>query len=436
MQSYLREQDKFYHNQWTSEEIKSWQLKQFNRQWLAIRRDVPYFQHVTAQNRLPVRFSTWQEFREQVPLMDRRTIQSRRNEFVNKERAPDLWRSTGGSTAEPMQIPAWTSEGDFLAKDMWYARSWFGVSPADKLFLLWGHSHLLGTGVSGWLNATTREIKDRLLGYCRYSAYDLSESGLRLGAETLIDFRPAYVIGYAVALDRFAKVNRDRRADFHKLDLKVAIATAESFPTPESATLIADILGCRVVMEYGAVETGLVAHQRLDGHYSVFWRHYFVEGTESAEVPGTYEIVITGLYPRCFPLVRYRLGDLVATDPDEQSVNQHFKAVIGRCNDYIALPNGNVVHSEAFTHAVKDIPSISAYQVVQSRDGIITLQYLATSSLKPNEVESIRRRLNQITPHLAGVRLQRVESLEQTIAGKTRRIVREIATLPDYSAQA
>ena len=422
----LQEQQRFYSQRRTPEEIRAWQLERFNEQWQGLRREIPYFIRITHERKLPERFASWDEFRRLMPVLDRKTIQSQRDEFRNPARAPDYFRTTGGSTAEPLQLPAWHSENEFSNRDVWLARSWFGISPADKLFLIWGHSHLLGRGITGRLNGIRRQLKDSLLGYCRWSAYDLSEAALRQAGDALLKFKPSYVIAYAVALDRFARANAARREAFRQLGLKVAIATAESFPRPDSATVIADVLGCPVTMEYGAVETGVVAHQKPTGEYNVFWQHYALTGELSPAVPGNFEIQVTSLYPRCFPLVRYRLGDLISESPDAPEFGQKFAAVIGRCNDFVNLADGSVIHSEAFAHAVKECPFVQSFQVVQRRDGVMEFNYVPAPQLEPDESE-VRRRLAVIHPALRDVTLRAVESIPQTIAGKTRAIVREPA---------
>lgn len=421
----LLDQQEFYRRAWTPDAIREWQLDKFNDQWQFIYRNVPYFQRSEIGKYLPQCFSSWDEFKESMPVMDRKTLQNRCQALTNRMRPPDFWSATGGSTAEPVQIPTWKSERGFTAMDLWYGRSWFGVAPSDKLFLIWGHSHLLGSGARGWVNGIERRLKDALLGYYRYSAYDLSERGLREAAKALLEFQPAYVLGYAVALDRFARVNQDYTESFYKVGLKVAIATAESFPRPDSAGLIAQVLGCPVVMEYGAVETGPIAHQTLAGKYQVFWRHHFLEGHESEYLPGAYEILVTSLYPRCLPLIRYRVGDLISADSSDGDFGQGFEAVTGRCNDLMVLRSGAVVHSEAFSHAVREISSILCFQVTESVNRDITLQYVAAEPLKQDEVVGIRDRLKKIHSELAGIRIARVESLEQTIAGKSRPIRRE-----------
>lgn len=421
----IAEQREFYARNRTNLEIRDWQLSQFNRQWPTIRREVPYFATLSGELALPEQFCSWQEFQDMMPVMNRKTIQNNRESLNNRTKGPDFVKTTGGSTAEPIQLPAWHSELRYANADMWYARSWYGVNPSDKLFLIWGHSHLLGRGLSGRVNRIKRVFKDRMLGYVRFSAYNLSEQCLRAAGDAVLSFRPAYIIAYAGALDRFARVNRHHSTAFRDLGLKVAIATAESFPRRESADFIAEVLGCPVVMEYGSVETGPIAHQNNDGLFTVFWRHYFVEGRESKYTPGAYELLLTSLYPRCVPIVRYEIGDLVRLSSDAEAASRQFEAVIGRCNDFITLDNGSIIHSEAFTHAVKESRSITDFQVVQSSDGYIKFFYIGTETVGVAEIRNVRNRLRQIAPQLATVDMQQVGSLGQTVAGKTRRIIRE-----------
>lgn len=423
--SSIAEERRFYAGEWTPAAINDWQLERLNDVWGDVCRRVPFYERLRRERSAPERFSSWAEFGATVPILDRATVQAQLPALLDATRPPDFWRSTGGSTAEPLRVPGWRTEIAVATRGLWFARGWWGVTPADRAFLIWGHSHLLGQGVSGWLNARVRRAKDRLLGYRRYSAYDLSESGLRRAAAVLLDVAPAYVVGYAVALDRFARVNRDRESAFRRLGLKVAIATAESFPVPDSASLVAGVLGCPVAMEYGAVESGVIAHQRPDGGYGVLWRHHAVEAAVSAVVPGAREVLVTSLYPRCLPLLRYRLGDLVAIDGRGDGPQPALAAVIGRCNDTIGLPDGAVVHSEAFSHALRDVPGMLGFQVVQSLDGAIRIDYVAPRALDETEIGPLRGRLRRIHPALERVRIARVAALEPTVAGKTRRMRRE-----------
>jgi len=427
LQPKIEDQEAFYDRDWSPADIRAWQLDQFNEQWEAVRRDVPYFSRLASERPLPEQFDSWAQFRAELPVIDRETVQQHRRALTSTRHSPDFERVTGGSTAEPVHLPAWSSERQYEQRDFWYARGWYDVTPADRLFLLWGHSHIFGEGLRGWWNKVKRRAKDHVLGYHRADAYDLSDDALRQAGRELVQTQPDYVLGYSSALDKLAQVNEDRAEDFRRLDLKAVIATAESFPRPDSAELIGNVFGAPVAMEYGAVETGPMAYQAPDGDFRVFWRHYKIEGEQTDLLDGAYEIYVTSLYPRCFPLVRYRIGDMVPVDPNAEDFDQTLPSIIGRCNDYITLPNGGRVHSVALIHAVQEVDGIQALQIHQKDEREIAVYYESETGrpLGDQNLNAMREGLSRLDPALEDVEIQVVSSLEQTPAGKRKRVVRE-----------
>lgn len=415
----------FYALDRTPSEIRAWQLSRFNELWQEISRSSPYFAVLKREHNIPDSFTDWSEFRRTVPIATRKEMRSCINDMRASSRRADYHRITGGSTAEPIRLPAWRSEDRMTAAESWRGRSWFGVHPQDRLFLLWGHSHLLGRPPGRWIGGGFRAIKDYCLGYRRFSAYDLSDRALRAAGEALLRFRPQYVLGYSVALHRLAQATRHLRGAYHDLGLKVAIATGESFPSPDSSTLISSVFGCPVAMEYGAIETGVIAHQRPDGRFQVFWANCFVEGIESRTWPGCYELLVTTLYPRLIPLVRYHIGDLVCGDPNAETFDQTFDRVMGRCNDSISLGEDAFVHSESFSHVLRDVAEIQAFQVVRKRPDDIVISYVADRLLSSEIEHRLRDRLARIDERLRAARFERVGRLEQSLSGKLKRVVDE-----------
>ncbi len=402
------------------------QLGLLNAAWQETAAAIPYFARLRERGALPARFESLGEFAARVPPMTRASLQRDLGLLTHPRRKPDRMRITGGSTAEPVQIPAWSSEFAFTKSDMWQARHWYGIEPAARLFLLWGHSHLLGHGLAGRLAALQRRASDQLLGYRRFSAYDLSPAALVRAADELLRFRPDYLIGYSVALDLFARANAERRDALRAVGVKLVLAAAEGFPAPDSEARLADLFGCPVGMEYGAVETNLVAHTQPEGGYRVFWRSYLVEAERSG---AHHRLRVTSLYPRCVPLVRYELGDEI--EPWDAGAEQlpsvlSFRRVIGRCNDFVLLADGTPAHSELFTHCVRSCASIRSYQVIQEGERI-RLCYEAARELEPEEESGIRERLGRIHGELARIPIARVPELERTIAGKTPMVIRRPA---------
>jgi phenylacetate-coenzyme A ligase PaaK-like adenylate-forming protein len=400
---------------------RAWQLEALNREWSRITAEIPYYRELVAEG-VPRRFESLEAFVEAVPATTRERVHREGARMASSAPAPDFQRMTGGSTAEPVQLPAWNREQEEAQPETWLGRTWYGVRPSSRLFMLWGHAHLLGTGRRGWINARRREVSDWLLGYRRFSAYDLSDAKLREAARALAAFRPDWMLGYSVALDRFARANADAGDALRATGLEMVVGTAESFPAEDSAARLEALFAAPVAMEYGCVEAGLLAHTHPDGGYRVFWGGHLLEVEPGT--PGRGAVRVTSLRPRCFPLVRYELGDDLEFAPGADTAPgfDRFERVAGRCNDFVVLGDGAVIHSEVFSHAVRPSAGVDGYQVVQ-RDGMLCLRLVAT--LDAAGEAAIQQRLARIHPELGAMRIERVDRLEQTVAGKTRMIVRE-----------
>lgn len=409
------------------EDRLAWQLELWNQEWKRLREEVPFYWSLAASKRLPNRFSSWNEFFENMPVTYRHNVQQQGLSMASRRHKADYHRTTGGSTAEPLRIPGWSSEINHIWPNFWWALTWHGVNMTSRQFLVWGRAHTLGSGLKGFLDRQKRRLFDHLLGIYRCSAYDLGLAAMERAARELIRTQPDYVYGYSVALDQFARANKAWRSSLRDAGVKVVFGTAESFPAPDSMKLLKDLFNCPVAMEYGSVETGAIAFTSpSDSDYQVFWRQYFLEA-EKQPNSLKWRVRVTSLYPRCFPLVRYDLGDEIEVSDTSKDFHyglNTFKKVSGRCNAYIELAEGAIIHSEAFTHAVKIFSSILAFQVIQDNHQKISIHYIGTA-LTSEEISQIQQRLKKINPRLSEVPVVKVDRLEQTVAGKTPMVMKK-----------
>jgi len=406
-----------------SERLKL-QLDCFNQLWSKIRQDIPYYAQLAKERSLPQAFKSWPEFIDKFPITTKKIVQANTALMSYDKPKPEFYRVSGGTTAQPVQLPAWRSETRLTQMDTWVARSWYGINPDDKLFTIWSRSHTLGHGWHSQVNKIKRNTKDWLLGYCRVSAYDMTDANLKAAAKKLLRQKPGYIMGFSVALDLFARANRDFVPRFRKLKVKAVIGCSEMFPHPDSKALLADLFNCPVIMEYGAGETNLMGHSHPNGGYLAFWRNYFLEALEPRE-PDSRIVRVTSLYNRCFPLIRYEIGDELELYPGDDGLGvARFKAVRGRCNLFALLSDGTKVHSEAFTHCVRHFTQIASYQVVQAK-GKVTIRIVANPGFNHEIEERIRGKLCQVHPELAQAQFQIVDKLEQTAIGKTPILIRQ-----------
>lgn len=411
---------------------RAWQLERLNSVWSVVSRKVPAHAALVKSGAAPARFDSLEQFASVVPQTTKRDVQTRPAEFTDPTRPADVVYTTGGSTGQPTSIPGWNSERLWLGPDRWMARSWYGITPADELFMIWGHSHLLGTGVRARMKGLLRRTKDRLLGYRRFSAYNLDEARLREAGDIILATRPRYILGYSGALDCFARANADRAEAFRSLGLKAVIASGEIFPAADSVSVIHRTLGAPVAMEYGSVETGVMAHtapgdspDRM-GMFRVMWRSFLIEAGDPGP-DGGHPLLVTALYPMKFPLVRFRIGDEAAPVPGDGRIGlTRLQRIIGRTLDAITLVGGGAVHFDVFEQAATSAPGVERFQLVVRGDAI-TLNIIAPGVDQKKARQQIEATLAKLDPRVAHTAINFTDRMVQTVAGKTPALVRQPA---------
>ncbi len=416
----------FYLKEISTEDRLNLQLSQFNATWENIIINVPYYRSMVENKALPERFENWDQFLSIMPITNRNKCITNKSLMTDISKKADYWRTTGGSSGDPIQIPAWNNEKKFTGPDQWVGRYWYGITPGDSCFWLMGNSRMLGSGIQRFINKNNRALKDILLGYYRYPSYNLTPESIRIIAKKMVKMKPDYVIGFSTVLDLFARLNMDINQEFKNLNIKGVIATSEVFPFEDSPQVIKNTFHAPVIMEYGSNETIAIAYTRPSGEYKVFWKNYFVEAIESGS-DGLKDIRITSLYPRCFPLIRYELGDQI--ELMEQNLTstygiENFKKVHGRKDNVIILKDGHYLHARSFAHAVRIFKEITGYQIIENENEIHLNLTSNKSDLSEKTISEIQHRLSQIHPELKSVQIHQVNQLQQTINGKTRLIIR------------
>ena len=140
----------------------------------------------------------------------------------------------------------------------------------------------------------------------RFRVFSYDEAEIRRLARHT---RKAVVLhGYSSMIYNIAKaLNKDGQLP-RPGRLKLVKGTSEKiFDAYQDEALKA--FGMRIVSEYGAAETGLIAFECPHGSM-----HVHMEGCHVEVVDG--EAVVTNLLSRSFPIIRYRLADSIELAPD------------------------------------------------------------------------------------------------------------------------
>jgi phenylacetate-coenzyme A ligase PaaK-like adenylate-forming protein len=164
-------------------------------------------------------------------------------------------------------------------------------------------------------------------------------------------------------------------------ELRIApqvIATGGEVRTPEMEERIVEAWSRKPFNIYGATETGAYTAVECDRHTGLhlFEDQVLIEVVDDdyrpvpAGEPGS-RLLITNLYNRTQPLIRYELTDLVTVSPDPCPCGRPFpllKSVEGRSDDVLEMParDGGMikVHPLTLRSPLAGIAALSEYRIV------------------------------------------------------------------------
>lgn len=365
-------------------DIQTYQLAKFNALWPKIYKNVPYYENLVRSGDLPFEINSYADF-IQIPPLNRTLLQNDPEAHLDRTKKIARYATTGGSTGAPFCFPYAKNENEFTKMNMWLDREFYNIQVSDRKSDFWGHSHLFGLGIAKYKNQTLRH----------FPAYNLLPERLKQAGQALIKMRPDYIVRYSRSLYLLAKENEDLAQELHLLPIKAIIATSEPFIQLDDLEKIEEIFGCPVAMEYGAVETGVLAYTNpTDKKYHAFWDTYLWEAIPTNSTDA--RILITSLYPRVMPLIRYEIGDTVRNYECAGNSPIKFDYVLGRDNDLVNLQDGSSIHPEVFTHCIEHQPEVLGIQVIQGKDLSISINIMCKKPLVADTEKKIHHNLSTI----------------------------------------
>ncbi len=195
-------------------------------------------------------------------------------------------------------------------------------------------------------------IKDFLMNRIRFPVFDLSDSKLKDIQHKIERKGVGYLYGYTSAVVLFARylIRNEIILGERCPVLKACIVTSEVC-TPEDIDLLQRGLGVKIINEYGSSELGIMAFGKDNGELIGSDELIFFETITNSN--GDQELLCTSLFNKAFPIIRYRIGDLV--DMKKKDGRTFFNRIEGRTNDLVRLPSGKVSAGLTFYYVSRSI---------------------------------------------------------------------------------
>ena len=278
-------------------------------------------------------------------------------------------------------------------------------------------------------------LKDWLGNRYRFPIFDLSEPQLKKIHQKFTTTAFEYLNGYTSSIVLFAKYLKRHQLLLKEIcpSLKACIVTSEMLF--ESDKLLMETqFGIPVINEYGASELGLIAFQNTEDQFQVDSELLYVEilDENNKAVPhGTSgRVVITSLYNKAHPFIRYDIGDMGTLSRKSTPKKPILEKLIGRTNDIARLPSGKVVPGLTFYYVTKSVieedGNVQEFVIEQTALDTFKVIYTAQRALTSQEEETIKKATYTYLEEGLTVLFEKVTLMDRSKRGKLKQFVSKV----------
>jgi phenylacetate-CoA ligase len=355
----------------------------------------------------------------QKPLSERLSKgYSTKNSYVNK---------TSGSSGDPF----------IFAKDKYshamtwasniYRFGWYGIDFNSSY-----QARFYGIPMD-FIGNKKERFKDLLSNRFRFSIFDLSDDVLEGFLKHFRTKKFDYINGYTSSIVLFAKFLQKKNIILSAIcpTLKACMVTSEML-FRDDKILLEKQFGIPTVNEYGASELDLIAFQSpsfgTNGEWLVNSETLFVEilDDDNQVVPnGTSgRIVITSLFNKAHPFIRYDIGDVGILDEKSTLKKPILKKLIGRTNDIAILPSGKKSPGLTFYYVTKsfieDDGNVKEFIIKQTKIDSFEIEYVSDTELNLAQIQKIKKAIEIYLESGLNFTFTRKEVLERSNRGKLK----------------
>lgn len=348
----------------------------------------------------------------QIPLQERLSRNfTTKNIYVNK---------TSGSTGNPF----------YFAKDKFsHALTWAVIKNRFDWHKLYGKKQARFYGIPNESIPRLKEqLKDIFSNRYRFDVFDLSDIAFDKWIEKFSRTDFVYLNGYTTVIVAFANYLNSKSIVLKDVckSLEACVVTSEMC-FEEDKIVMQKAFGVPIINEYGASELDLIAFQNKNNHWIVNTESLFIEIIDDKNQPLPYgrlgRIVVTSLYNKAHPFIRYDLGDIGSLKKiDSKTII--LEKLEGRKEDYVQLPSGKTAPGLTFYYitksVMKDNSTVKEIKVVQTKIDGFEIHYTATNRFTENQEDTIKNALyDYLEPNLT-ISFHKFEQLQRSKSGKLK----------------
>jgi phenylacetate-CoA ligase len=410
--------------QWMKKrDLERLQLKRLKKLLTQAYENVPYYRESFESKKFrPTDLKTLEDLRK-VPILRKSKIRRNLNKMIanNYPRKKLTAFFTSGTTAAPLRFYRGKTDLCWGIGAGLRAHGWADCRLGDKRALVWEYQREQSRSLP--FKIFHLLMRDKI-----FNVRNISEETMASFARKMHRFKPDFIQGYSTSVNLFAAFILENSQ--FKISPK-AVFTSAATLLPNYRRTIEEAFDCKVYDFYGSREITSIAAQcgECEGLH-VSDENIILEIVRDSEPvsPGEEgQILLTNLHSHAMPFIRYDIGDLGRLFPDTCSCGRELSLMkpTGRTYEYFINSDGSFTYLRDFQIVFEDLP-IKEYQVIQQSHDEIIISLVPgpgySSAHSDFIVKNIRHRGK------AKIKVELVDSIPTENSGKTRHIVRKIAS--------
>ena len=340
-------------------------------------------------------------------ILKKSDVRSKPSDFISTQHGSLIETHTSGSTGMPMRICSDLRENAF------------GV--AFELHHLFETGHgILDTQAKISHTASSPNILQRIgILECHYLDVQAPEISI---LDKLKKLKADSLNCYPSFLNHLARINDGLR--FKRIYCGGEVLTEKTRKAAEES------FSCKVFNRYGSMETSWFAWECEKGSMHIQADQFVVEIVDGSGKPAkSGNILVTPLWRRTMPFIRYALGDRASWGSRCTCGRSlpTLKSIEGRLDDAIILPSGKV-RSARSINLMDEFDEIISYRIIQEKKDLFVFRYVPAkkdiSSTVKKQIENIiiKGCLNEKVK----VEFEPVNKLQRTRTGKIRTVISKV----------
>lgn len=405
---------------WSAEMRQQWRLNRLNDILDFACHHVPFYREFWGDHGVRFRRLGHLDELQTYPVLSKAIFRANSQRFQpdNLAAIRHIHKHTGGSTSEPVRYLLDLVQWSFMEAFHLWGWSRAGYQFGDPVGVIAGGS--LVPEKANWKNRIRALAQRRLFLYGVAMDRDLA----RVYHGRLVRHGTDFLYGYPSILYLFAKSLHEQGLRLPRL--KAVFTTAEML-TQNYKQGIESWLGCPVFNNLGSNDGGFESYECQLHHGFHYNDLQAILEVEPMEIGATHRrLLITNLWNRATPFIRYENGDLVTLADELCPCGAAFPLIAsieGRTADILTFANGKSLAGPALTLIFGDM-DIDGWQIVQTGDSSIEVRLCAKGELPAEYSERIRRILSFHLGNQVELVIRQTTRLEVTAGGKLKPIIK------------